>query len=338
MIQNDIKEYKNALKCIEKKISADTIDSSKIHESRNWAGKAEDKSLFELWWDLSHPNSDHVTGIDDGHFETYEALEYKHRYINVDEKRVQIVKTANAVVNIDQSDSLDLPLIFDESSNLISNEHLEQIHVEEINENLENLSHELNLSTSVMLASHCARPKTTLHSVQPETALHSVHPETTSPLVKSTINTENSCPPISVCYPLQDVSNSNCREKKVIDSRMPSPFKQYLYWPKEKVLKQKVKNNKEKLPSVVTTDHWLKYQNNRDEKKRRFEEEKEQRKKIRLAKAEIKKEKIESAKKKKLEKEQVEADKKNVITRKDKVKEEKKSIKPKRIRKVTGNN
>ena len=73
--------------------------------------------------------------------------------------------------------------------------------------------------------------------------------------------------------PLQDISNlpQNSSENNNIQSRVPSPFKQYLYWPAERTSKKKIGNNKENLPSILTTELWVKYQNDKDEKKKKIE-------------------------------------------------------------------
>jgi len=95
---------------------------------------------------------------------------------------------------------------------------------------------------------------------------------------------------------LQEVMNQE--KNKTLASRVPSPFKKVLFWPEEKQIKKR--QGKEKIPSVVTSEQWKKYQYDKEEKKRLQEEEKENRKKIRLEKLRIKKEKSEEMKKLKL--------------------------------------
>jgi len=46
--------------------------------------------------------------------------------------------------------------------------------------------------------------------------------------------------------------------------RVPSPFKKILFWPKEKQIKKR--QSQEKIPSVVTSEQWQKYQYDKEEK------------------------------------------------------------------------
>lgn len=93
---------------------------------------------------------------------------------------------------------------------------------------------------------------------------------------------------------------------KVTPPNVPSPFKNTLFWPsKDKDLKKR--KAKEKIPTVYTSDLWLKYYENKEAKKQKLEDEKElkkaerQRKQaIKEAEKIIKKEKLEEKKKKKL--------------------------------------
>lgn len=78
--------------------------------------------------------------------------------------------------------------------------------------------------------------------------------------------------------------------------KISSPFKNALFWPKEK---EKVGKKKcvEKVPSIITSSQWRKYTVDKEKKKRKEQEKKDLRRKIRLEKQIIKKEKIENKKK-----------------------------------------
>ena len=96
---------------------------------------------------------------------------------------------------------------------------------------------------------------------------------------------------------------------KSLFDRVSSPFQKVLYWPAEKKIVKK-RQNKEKIPSILTGELGREWMEHKEEKKRKQEEDKEIKKKIRLAKMEIKKEK-EEEKKKKIQKEKEPKGKKN---------------------------
>nr|XP_023025875.1 uncharacterized protein LOC111513886 [Leptinotarsa decemlineata] len=62
---------------------------------------------------------------------------------------------------------------------------------------------------------------------------------------------------------------------------IPSPFKKALFWPEATTSKKPVKNKKEKIPSVTTSDAWKEYYLKKEGKKEKQMEEKENRKRKR---------------------------------------------------------
>lgn len=52
MVQNDV----DKLKIFENLLSADKLESFKMNAGIVWRGLEKDKSLFELWYQLSHPS------------------------------------------------------------------------------------------------------------------------------------------------------------------------------------------------------------------------------------------------------------------------------------------
>jgi hypothetical protein len=66
--------------------------------------------------------------------------------------------------------------------------------------------------------------------------------------------------------------------KKILttDIKVPTPFKNTLFWPEPKKVTLK-KKPKEKIPSVATSSQWQQYFKSKEEKKRKEEEKKVQR-------------------------------------------------------------
>ena len=108
-------------------------------------------------------------------------------------------------------------------------------------------------------------------------------------------------------------SNTNCDNTIIIkkEDSKEDAFKKILVWPESKTTKKKIKQ-KERLPSVLTSDKWITIMKAKEEEKRMQIEKKEEEKRIRLEKRKaqeemkalakkIKQEKIETAKKIKLE-------------------------------------
>lgn len=77
-------------------------------------------------------------------------------------------------------------------------------------------------------------------------------------------------------------------------SNVPSPFKKVLFWPQPTTTKKR--KNKEKIPSVVTSEAWQKYHMKKEEEKVRKQLEKEERSKARLEKRELKVKSLKKAK------------------------------------------
>lgn len=101
-------------------------------------------------------------------------------------------------------------------------------------------------------------------------------------------NTEN-------CNKIENVNPSNAAAQdglKNVDPKVPSQFKDFIFWPKENISTKK-RPAKVKLPSVLSSEEGLKWYSEQEEKKRKIEEEKELRKRMREAKKQTQKIKIE---------------------------------------------
>ena len=103
-IEQYSEQYKNALECIEKNITQDTLDSFKKQKSKNWTGKIEDKNLFELWSKLTKTNCDE-TEIDNI------VQEVEFRNMSGNEEEIPILEETDAGMNMEEGDPLRYPLI-----------------------------------------------------------------------------------------------------------------------------------------------------------------------------------------------------------------------------------
>lgn len=301
-IEQYSEQYKNALECIEKNMSKDTLDSFKKQKSKNWTGNIEDKNLFELWSKLSKTNCDE-TEIDN----IVQEVEFKNMSVN--EEEIPILKETDADMNMEEGDPLDYPLILCDEDSHVPNEDCNRSVIITLpsTSHLEvdlNCVDEATTSGTVCVALEETDAVTNMEGGDPlgyplilydedshvpnencnRSAINTL--PATSHLAVDLNCVDEATTSDTVCVatttsPMQDISNlpQNSSENDNIQSRVPSPFKQYLYWPAESTSKKKIGKNKENLPSILTTKLWVKYQNDEDEKKRKLEEEKEERKK-----------------------------------------------------------
>ena len=93
--------------------------------------------------------------------------------------------------------------------------------------------------------------------------------------------------------------NESASTSSTLLDKVPPVFKKCLFWPKENTLSVKKRQMKDRIPSVITSELGLKYLQEKEDKKRDFENQKVLKKSIQLEKMKIKKEKDEEKERKK---------------------------------------
>lgn len=127
---------------------------------------------------------------------------------------------------------------------------------------------------------------------------------------------------IQHCSSEKIAQNTLCQQSdKILNPDLPSPFKNVLFWPEEKKIMNR-KRNKEKIPSVVSSQQWQIYHEKKELAKKKLEEEKKKRAEERLRKKEEKEELTREKKMQKQKKKEAQLCKKRIVSSDSETEEE----------------
>ncbi|XP_060803913.1 uncharacterized protein LOC132902523 [Amyelois transitella] len=260
--KKSLKELREGLVFIEKHIGQDKLKV--FQNTEKWTEDVQDQSLFQFWKDIKNKHDKLVQTMSSNNDEIV-ILPDEHENLTDDNNKENSIISGLTLEVLGDSERILTPSI--ETRNFLN--------ASEVSEVFNNLNVPAKLTPTTII---CDKEKDHITEI----LVNPQSPGLKSPVIQS---------PLSL-NPTQPTSSSSTA-KPII----PTPFKNSLFWPKEKENNKK-KRNTEKVPAVVTSEKWQEYHENKERKKLEQLEQKQKRAEERKRKKQEKEEAIKNKKNK----------------------------------------